>query len=1313
MKNNKEFTRDFTPKTVAALRSVKPIYPHQLDLPIKPLLHYISDTTAEYGVRKSHILLTNVKHPVKIHHTLESITKYGSPRKRSVNTKGVLNKYFKNNPSNFTHAKLILKHLHETRSFLVEDYSLLRHLYKYPKSKQSYFDEYFNIEYTRWDKLKEIGGERNQFISYNIPEVLPEYALLRKIPFPVEYVKIKSLNDTDALGLLFIWQHLVHGERLSEETAKHVFIMFRDSSNLIMLNLYSLYTWMDDDPKATIKALYESWNTLYETRTGLADEAVKGVELASKLPDVIGASNLENSIEELVVAGRLSRAEQQRLWKISEKYKTIPSPTGKGTLSELIDVDHESLDIDDVNITVKDSMGIIDKSMLQDTMAPIQKRYVEEVMEADIASMCVNMQNAGVIIRDYKVTEVKDALNNYKQYSVAIAPINGEVSTIKFKLPVVGTNGEFTANGVKYRMDMQRGDLPIRKVSSEKVALTSYYGKTFVLRSPKVVSNLDKWIIIKITKANMDVKDKNITNVTFTSNPLIKETVMPRIYSAISKNISTLDIRGKSFIFNYDLRITTWPGKDREAVEKASKSIAVSSMGKGSYIVIDDDSILHEANSKGITKRLGHLSTYINRDWGLGPVEHTVINIYGKAIPIGIVLSYFNGLDNLVKELDVDHRWVKAGSALNLSLTEVRVQFKDESLIYDSNDRLASLLLGGFVGFKRAVKEMAAGDFNNKNTYGQLFSLMSIGTHVLKEMVTMEKLFIDPITLEILKARNEPTDFKGLLMHSSKLLLDDFYVDEMDSRYMRFKGYERISGMVYKRLVDAVREQRNTENPARNKITLADNAVWNDVISDTSLNIVDEINPVHNLKEKEGFTVTGQGGREAVTMVGSARTVNKYDIGIISEASPDSGKVGIKSYFTPNARFNNIRGTTNTSDVKTAPNSSLISVTSLLLPASTNTDPKRANMASVQISSLSPAKGAQLTPVRTGYEQVIASRSDERFAYIAKGDGKVLSNNGKHLKIEYKDDNSKIVKEGVPLGIEHGTTPDSVSVRDKVTDLEKGNKFSKGDCLVWDSNFFARDILRPGGVSLLGAVMGRVVYIENNDTNEDGSAISSKLADKLTTKINKVKTLLVTFDERVTKLVKPGDVLDLDSILAIIEDESIAGSVNGDNALLGLSKLTNKAPKAKFKGTVTKIEIIYMGELKDMTSSLRTLATVDSKRRKLENKETGGNEAETGSVSQPTFINKSKIINNTMAITIYLTADAEAGVGDKAVYDNALKSVIGRVLTGEHSTEDGQELDAIFGYKSVSNRIVASANIVGTANSALIALTNMVIKAYR
>ena len=93
-------------------------------------------------------------------------------------------------------------------------------------------------------------------------------------------------------------------------------------------------------------------------------------------------------------------------------------------------------------------------------------------------------------------------------------------------------------------------------------------------------------------------------------------------------------------------------------------------------------------------------------------------------------------------------------------------------------------------------------------------------------------------------------------------------------------------------------------------------------------------------------------------------------------------------------------------------------------------------------------------------------------------------------------------------------------------------------------------------------------------------------------------------------------------------------------------------------------------------------------------------------------IDKDPLDVDTAAIRVYITGDVGAGIGDKGVFGNQMKTVFAHVMSGVNQTESGEDLDALFGYVSISNRIVLSPEIMGTTNTLLRIMSKKVAERY-
>lgn len=347
--------------------------------------------------------------------------------------------------------------------------------------------------------------------------------------------------------------------------------------------------------------------------------------------------------------------------------------------------------------------------------------------------------------------------------------------------------------------------------------------------------------------------------------------------------------------------------------------------------------------------------------------------------------------------------------------------------------------------------------------------------------------------------------------------------------------------------------------------------------------------------------------------------------------------------------------------------------------------------------------------LRTGYEQVIPHRANDLFAVTAKEPGKVISINKDGVIVEYASGR----RQGVQLGQRYGKAAGLTVPHTIRSDLTVGQSFEVGEPIAYNTAFFERDVLNPKQIIFKTAMLCRVALLESPDTWEDSSAISKDLSARLTTTQTKIKDLVVNFDQAIHRLVKEGDSVEPESILCIIEDAmSAENNFLDEDTLDTLRVLGAPSPQAKVKGVITRIEVYYNGDLEDMSGSLKAIA-VASDRRIAGRYSAVGKKAYTGSVTDEFRVGTDPLLIDTACIRIYMDSNVACGSGDKAVFANQLKTVIGRVYDNNVKTESGKSIDALFGATSLAARIVTSPYLIGTTTNLQIESGNRIVKAYR
>ncbi len=966
------------------------------------------------------------------------------------------------------------------------------------------------------------------------------------------------------------------------------------------------------------------------------------------------------------------------------KYKDIANPYGDGKLTELLLIKPEELVLK--SEIMFDDPTILDKSILTTVTKEWDKKYNENILKKDIAACIVSVQRAGVILKDYKVSSSLDASGGQDTHTFTLQPIGGAQSTHHQVIPSIDEEGYWRANDVSVSMRKQKTDLPIRKVKSDTVAITSFYGKNFILRNEYAVNNYSLWLTNNLVAYSLEDGSK-ITDVVYASK-LNTEVRLPRDYTSISERLSSFKFGGYTFNLDYD-KIEELFDKDTVSKLGKSKLIPIAS-GKSGIIAMDDESIIYSVKGE-VIEDIGKLDSFIGLPTDKAPKEFSELSMMGKAIPLAIAFCYFLGLEKAFKLFGVKYSAIEPNTRYSPERTELILKLSDVTIICELDTEVRRLLFQGLGPYIKLMRAFSLRDMNEQDVYLNLIKKNGLTDRYLKELVLMNDLFIDPITERLLLEMPEPTTFKGLLMRSNEMLTYDQHKDEVDITEQHIYGNQRIAGALYLEIVRSVRTYRN--KPGAKRMEMSPNQTWMAIASDRSVMISQDHNPIQLIKERSVVTSGGTGGRQKRSMVKKTRKYYKEDIGIISEANVDSGDVGITTYLSASPQLANVDGIVKGKKDLTA--ASMLSSCVLNAPGSFYDDGKRMSFITNQAGSGIAADGYVVPPYRTGFEKTIAHRTSNKMAIIAEGDGKVKEITDTSITVEYEG-KPKVLKT-YPLGKYFGQYEGSTFPHNNVNNFKRGVKFNKGAVLTYNEGFFEPDLLNTDQVNWKAGVMVKVALLEGTDEIEDSSAISIEIADKLRSDITKVVNVVGEFGNAILDLVSVGDKVTPETILCTIEDKitAVSGTFK-DESITTMRALSAQTPRAEDSGVIDKIEIFYNGDYEDMSESVLGIAKMGDKGRRKLAKASDKTEADNGRVDSTLRINGRGVELDTIIIRIYITVSHPAKGGDKAVFGNQMKTTFRRVMTGINETKSGLPIGARFGRVSVDARMVISFFKIGT-----------------
>lgn len=990
-------------RTIQSLSAPRFVPSDTLEFPLNSLIHYLPETEVELGIAANHLFLRNVKGQI-FAQSFEELAKLEGNPIRTTQQPSVLKAQYQRQYRRIRPIRNFDSADKTESAVLIANYAMLQHLYRYRPNWQTRLFQFNNLYGTLIAEIERIGksSTRNQFLGIRLDTPIPlrqQFVLAEKALTRQALGFFK--NDTQ-LFLYHLWLWIGDAREksllnaLSAETLAKLNLMFIVAGRIVTLNLSVFDEWRMNkaikgakgiEPKQLQLRFVKFLETLYSLNTAAAGqtEVVKVNDVTGELETVArieeddlqeneelaaltkAAEELEaneelqlvavaepepvidlieprqdsdvapfaegivRTSESLMEVGIVSAAEHRRFQGLAESYRQIPNPKGSGTLEDLLRIDPEIVGKMPVK-QVKDLPFVLDKSMLASSITLRDSTYVNKVMHADYANFIMQAQKTGVAVTGYVIEEVKDAANGYEIHSVRLTPVAGAPSTFRFKVPIVNDQGVFVANRVKLKLRSQRADLPIRKVAPNKVALTTYYGKVFVVRSTKKVDDYADWLLRNVAAAVETgvVKEPKYGRV------FQHERTQPRIFSTLAQRYRSFELQGIEFIFDLKELEARLGEKQLNAALSRGEAPCAFKGGK-LYGQLTDSGDLAVEGSDEITS-IEELAEF---NLSKAPVDLVDLRFMGKDVPVGVVLGYYLGLSQLLRMLKVRYRTVARGARMELLPDEFAIRFADHSLIIPRDNQLACMLLGGFNTYHKQIANYTLESFDQKDVYGAVFDRAGLTARFLREIDLMHDLFVEHIAEELLRKMGEPTTFKGLLYRASELLLNDTHPKEIDGAYRRERGYERIPGHVYTALVRGLRQYKAKPVTSKAQVDISPNEVWQEIQTDSSVCIVEDSNPIQNLKEKENTTFSGTGGRSERSMVRSTRAFHKNDLGVISEATVDNGTVGVTAYLTANPKLADLRGTHQAQTFDPNDPTSVLSTSALISVGTTHDDMKR------------------------------------------------------------------------------------------------------------------------------------------------------------------------------------------------------------------------------------------------------------------------------------------------------------------------------------------------------------------------------------
>lgn len=623
---------------------------------------------------------------------------------------------------------------------------------------------------------------------------------------------------------------------------------------------------------------------------------------------------------------------------------------------------------------------------------------------------------------------------------------------------------------------------------------------------------------------------------------------------------------------------------------------------------------------------------------------------------------------------------------------DIHIKFADRVLHFNRYPLKKSLIIAGLSAYDLSAYNMS--DFESKDVYYELFTENGLAANYLKGIDSFYDLFIDNMTYTVLKQMNEPTNVRDLLLRCAELLSTTDHKEASSAANHRIRGYEQFNAILYNEMSRefAAYQTRRGKN---NSFSINPNAVYLRIIQNESTMPAEASSPLEDIKIYSNITYGGIGGRTGESFVASDRRYASDDTGVLSEATADSGKVGMNAMLSFNPTIKNTMGVIESKDKKDLKPSNLLSAHALLMPFAVNDDCNRLNFISIQYSHVLNTEHVERNRIRTGYERVIAHRVSDNFASVAEQDGKVtkIDTTAKLMEVTYDDGTKTVFK----IGDNYELAESIVIQNNLVPNVKLGDKFKKGDVLTYNKGYFNRDHF-TGQVDMTTGVMANLCLIETDSTLEDATEISERLAEKLA--INPVNERVVTLSAKsqVFKMVGKGEHVKVTDPLIIFDESGIDadnGLTTDEDAMSILGDISRSSPSAKFSGEIVNIVAYYGGEISAMNPTLASIVKEAIVQPNAAAKLASGSKRENEFIQSSVIPAGCKFKGiefdeDTVMLIFYIKERIIHGVGDKLVLCNQLKSTTSGIFPKPVTTESGVEIDVMYSQKGVNSRKVMS-----------------------
>lgn len=1015
-----------------------------------------------------------------------------------------------------------------------------------------------------------------------------------------------------------------------------------------------------------------------------------------------------------------SEASTARDKLLREEQKNIT--VGNMTIEEI-----EKINAEKINIPVQDvskSVTTTNENVKRIRFNNLDKEYNEKLMKKDIvnAILALNDKSIPMFIRDIQIKDSSDELNYKDTYTILLEDGNRKRHTIKVDIPKFVDDRFLYIGGNKKVIKHQSFYLPVVKIASDMVQIVTNYSKMTIQRvENKSTSSIER--MKKLVAGNNTLAEYFVMGSVFVNN---FDHITTIEYDDLSKTYSSFK-SGKTYIM-FDQNEAKEYMKKNNIPTQDKKIFIGKNQGKDCFI--DIDSQVDQDGNSIIDIILNALPTDISSEFGHVKAPKRLmfgkVRIMKQFVSVGMLLGMWEGLTTLMKKLNLEYR-LEESVPNDLKSNEEFLKFSDCILVY-KQDIPTAIIMNGLRIFDTSKYRLV--DFDGKEPYIDYIKKVYGNAIIENALMNFYEFAVDPITLEICKTMNLPTDIVGLYIYACKLLSDSQYILDINQDLHRIRCNEIIPAILYERLSKNYVSYRNFNG--RKKYSIPQDCVIKEILALKTVEDYSVLNPTLEMEQIHAVSTKGFRGvnlDEAYTM--EKRGYDPSMIGVISPSTSPDGQVGVSRTLTLEPNIINLRGFTEnkTKKLEETNDTNLFSPGELTIPlGAAIDDPNRLGHAIKQSKHVIPVKDSSPVLISNGFEEVARFHLTSNFVVNAEEDGEIVDydEQSKIMIAKYKSGKCRAIDLS-PNIVKNGGGGFFLS-NILTTELKVGSKFKKDDVLAYHKDFFKND--RFNNCRMTMGTLAKVAIMSTYNTYEDATCITQQLSERCATEMCFCKSAVVGKNSNVFYMVKKGQEISVGEPLISFdtsyEDDTInqllanLGQEDKDNIMEG----ARNEIKSKYSGVIEDIKIYPTVDLDEMSPSMRKIVNayyrdINKKKEFLDqyDPEAKGSIVKCGMLVtdvshkiQPNRFGviKGEKVEDSILIEFYIKHSEPLEIGSKIAHFTALKNTIGEIIPKGYepysSFRPEEEVSTLIASNSILNRMTPSILLTGLGSKCIIEL---------